>query len=1299
MQKSAFDWNQIDNDIDFQGLIGCMLLEVVSKHAQVFVRPGKDYGIDASYTGEYGGLDGRWVFQCKFYSDVSNLKKKLKGTTKEKGEIGYLQERMAATLDTVEYKLWNGVNRFRLLTNLELLPQERQEILDLFKPIISKGVDVDIWDGAKIRLLAESNPFVIQQIFGSEVPLFVPGHEFCRIQSMTQFGQYFTNLNYVPTESLTQLKDFLNSTNTVALVRGTGGLGKTRTLIELSRHLLHDDTWHVLSIQETTESFDQQLPQIPPNKKCLILVDDAERFAHFSKLLGLATRHRLYRGRIKIVAACRGAVSKPVEMEIKKAAITEMTEVDLPSLSQNIYQLAEQLGCTGAETAVLIRVATGIPLWVVLGSIAIKNGVAIHELSREKIVRFYVERYLAEVAPEDKPLHSQCLNVLAVLEPVNIKSKENRAILAKLVNADVPRCMHVYEEILRSGFVQLRGRFLKISPDLVADYVLTRALFIEGGIPTDLHRILLDSEVPDTQRLITNLARAELVSGKSVLDDVILELLQTVRSLDNFKRIKLLHAYYSLGYVRPKQFLSLINIILSNPQPDTVITALFVIKTITHLNVLGEIPKALKGVLRWELYRQQALEIIADIAERQNFIGKFGMGASEAFEEATRFSPQMPLAFLRQHLALCDRWFSANKRNRLPLIEVALTNLLRIETREEEFDGTAVIITSGRMTMDPLIDVRRGVLNLLSQMLLSSDKEIRVTAVSVLKEGWSQINQLIGEHQAAQKASAQNRVSDQASQDRADQRNKELKYLNSQVSQIYQMLGEALEKETDNVVLEALEDFLSWDRQFSRIEEDRVRAQALTAKIYSKSAYLLYSALSEKLSTFQSHSDNLKATVQNITKESEPEKFLNEVVAIVNSNIDHCGAADLFNELGDHDEMYALRLLVAIHNIRDSLQSFSWQRAVSQIVSVLRLKYGHVQLPSYLAAINSWWRQTVACTSPVFYNAAEKMTDVDLALLLNFAADENPSIYSRTAELLRLLAKHHPDQTLAIVHSLYKHDLNPRIHTEVAQAFLRLIEIDDKYRESAIKISSAFVKSPQLDYWAQLLFLRLAKKNAEWLVGIFELRAEYSAQQHQGDGALDFEILPRTQHGNLTSDDDKQEVIYGLESAIMRTLAWRKRSDGLRFEVENMLEWIIDSRDEIYILAIVDRLISQHNLDALRSASELMATLSLNVSNQEVILKTIGQIIKNASTLSVNSQQEVCGVLGKIFTAQGWRGNVGKIPLALLLQRDNLNSLAALFPKESSVQIFVSIEIKSLDEMIEQIRERYDEIWIAGNEG
>jgi len=143
-----FPWHLIESGDRFQDLVGCLLLEEVSKHVRIFGKPGRDYSIDGSYSGEYEGKTGEWRFQAKHYKNLADLKKELRGSDSKdrkhtSGEVDRINEHLAAPAGTPAYDLWHGVTHYLLLTSLKLLPQELKELVGVLKPLSDQNVDVE----------------------------------------------------------------------------------------------------------------------------------------------------------------------------------------------------------------------------------------------------------------------------------------------------------------------------------------------------------------------------------------------------------------------------------------------------------------------------------------------------------------------------------------------------------------------------------------------------------------------------------------------------------------------------------------------------------------------------------------------------------------------------------------------------------------------------------------------------------------------------------------------------------------------------------------------------------------------------------------------------------------------------------------------------------------------------------------------------------------------------------------------------------------------------------------------------
>lgn len=743
---TPFPWHVIDSGERFQDLVGCLLLQEVSKHVNVFVKAGRDYCIDASYEGSYEGISGSWKFQCKHYSDLDDLKADLRGNkgkdgkiTKE-GEIHRILNHLDAVTGSVANRLWSGTTQYRLITSLKLLPQQRLDILDILQPPLqARGITVDVWDGAKVELLCSARPFVTAQIFGDDPPLFLPLSEFRRQQLRRPFGDFYSALKYVARDHLTeQFTSFLLSTNSVFLIIGTGGIGKTRSILELAALYDDDPRFQIRAIQTETENFSQHLNEISDETQHLLVIDEIDRYNDLSQILLLATKHRRYSGRVRILAACRGAVSSPIISSLEHAfGANKVVIASLPRIEAASLYITKQLGHEGPEADSLIRMAEGVPLWLVLASEAIKHGVRIEHLTKERVIRSHINHYLKEVAPQEKELHQNLLDVLALIEPVNIRDPASRDLLATLVRAETPRMMRAVQDLLHSGFAEQRGRFLCIYPDLVADFLLMRSLFTEDSLPTDRHRQLLDGKVPDMRRLIAKLARAEFISGEPLLDEVIATVKSEIGHYQTVRKMNLLIHFAPLAYVRPEEFSILVEQVMStlDMEADLQSPAGREITTVLDL-----IPSMLEPVLRKGELRGRALELLAQIAERQHYEDRAGTGAMRIFSDSMQYPVNGDLHVLWSSLEVLRAWWLSHGPQRLELLVVGIDRLLSMEVRSVEFRGLTAVFGRGRVPLtEGLQNLRAEALKLLELLLIHSSMQVRVRAADVLRSAASEL--------------------------------------------------------------------------------------------------------------------------------------------------------------------------------------------------------------------------------------------------------------------------------------------------------------------------------------------------------------------------------------------------------------------------------------------------------------------------------------------------------------------------------------------------------------------------------
>ena len=141
----TINWNNYNYD-EFTMFCNALLTFEFGKSYQPFSASGRDGGIDGFYEGEYNQSKGKWRFQFKFHQvarrqAVISLKSQIKQ----------------------EATLLKDEDHFVLLTNVELLPQENQSLIDAFNEELmklSKSCSCLVWDGAKLFNLYVRHPLL-----------------------------------------------------------------------------------------------------------------------------------------------------------------------------------------------------------------------------------------------------------------------------------------------------------------------------------------------------------------------------------------------------------------------------------------------------------------------------------------------------------------------------------------------------------------------------------------------------------------------------------------------------------------------------------------------------------------------------------------------------------------------------------------------------------------------------------------------------------------------------------------------------------------------------------------------------------------------------------------------------------------------------------------------------------------------------------------------------------------------------------------------------------------------------------
>ena len=1285
-----FPWHNIDSGDRFQDLIGCLLLQEVSKHVHVFTKAGRDYGIDASFEGEYDGIHGSWRFQCKHYSDMDNLKAELRGSKGKdgkitKGEVQRIIDHLASDPNSMGARLWTGTTQYRLIISLHLLPQQRQEIIDLLTPLVAHGISVDVWEGAKVELLCNSKPFVMAQMFGDHPPLFLPLAEFRRQQRRRPFGEFYDSLPYAGRDEITaHFEDFLKSDNAAFFITGTGGVGKTRTLMELA--CAHDDDLTIRAIQIESGHFEQHLTEIDDSQRHLLVLDEADRYTDLERVLWLATAHRRFGGRVRMLVACRGAVSRPVRASLERAfGANRVVLAELPRIEAVLPKLASQLGHTGDVARALIRLAEGVPLWLILASEAIGHGTLVEQLTKERIIKSHIDRYLDEVAPQEKELHRTLLDVLAAVEPINIRDPATRDSFAKLIGDNLPRVMRAVEDVLRSGFAEQRGRFLCIAPDLVADYLLVRAMFTESNLPTDRHRQMLDGPVPDMRRLITNLARAEYLSGELLLDEVVTTAIAPLDQFDTLQCQKFLNNFAALAYVRPEQFLTIVERMVAmslagnlRHEPELEIFGS------SKSSFLDIVPPLLRPVLGHANLQARTLELLAIIAESQDFNDRAGFGAMRVFTDGVQYPEDGDTSFLWQALDVLRAWWASHQDRRLRMVLAGVARLLALEVQFSEVEGNNIVIKRGRPPLtDELRRLRAAALGLLQLILAHSSHAVRANAARVLRDAASEVRRARPRRQD----SAEVQPTPPGEHPEVEvQSTPTEEYLDEELNRIFLVVEGVILIERAPHVVDCLIEVVHWDAEFASKSLFGKRATTLENEADSRPSYQLYALLAGARHDLQS--EVLTASIiSKLIAEGNPVALANELASIAGpaGSRGLSGGASFLLELGSRHPDYARSLLQLI-DIDQSTLPMYWS---ASLVAGLRVS-GDSGLISQFAKASLEKRKVaaIACTRlRPLWHPGFRLTNEDISVMRDLLDDPDEWLRRQLVEFVWTIVSDEPNACLALVEVVARKTPAPFVE-QIAHVCREALKVlGDISLPQVSEIVECFRSVPNIEgHHANTLLADLARRDLDWFFNFLTSRVEYAASA--GLELYNFSAVPADLSRFFTEKRFSPQL---RADALKRALTWLDRTYGFTLELPRL------------VYAVAGGLVSPELVVAIRASISSKPTALVlaqigrilhDFSNGEAKFILLGECLVATSRLQSDEQISVCDSLSGAIGRRSLKWSPGQTPPALLKLLDRLDELRKRHPDAILVQKFAEREMLRVQREIAEIRDRDAELYI-----
>jgi hypothetical protein len=418
-----------------------------------------------------------------------------------------------------------------------------------------------------------------RNVLGPAYRLFQPWERFFRSQLEGVSGHiplFNHRAPFVGREAeLRAIGEFRSSRTLALILTAPGGAGKSRLLLEGARAAGASTMLFVDAGAEWTATDIRSLPAGP-----LILVfDDAHRRPDLDRLINdcLAQNEQ-----IRFIVSCRPSAldivrphlsvlvaenSTPAQIDLPRLPKAPALELAKSSLGPDFEGLKEQL----------VRIADNNPLVITVGGrcIATKDvSPQVLDHTPGEFRDVVLERLLQDPALASTPTsyRRRLLDVVAAIGPIGAEDDGTREALAKFFSVKPFEIAQELDALEAVGFVQRRGRLLRVVPDVLSDHLLFRASVSAKGQPTGFLDAIVEAFSPQfLGNILANGAELDWKAAVTNAHQPVLKatweaILKGLPKSTHRQRTELLQCVRRAALFAPDRVLEIVEWLFDNPE-------------------------------------------------------------------------------------------------------------------------------------------------------------------------------------------------------------------------------------------------------------------------------------------------------------------------------------------------------------------------------------------------------------------------------------------------------------------------------------------------------------------------------------------------------------------------------------------------------------------------------------------------------------------------------------------------------------------------------------------------------------
>jgi hypothetical protein len=425
----------------------------------------KDKGVDAELEGTFMGQKGKWIFQYKFFDLSKNPQSKAKYSLKNALLTGNKTRKEKPEL---EKAMLLNPTKYVIFTNIELTKAFLDEVLKEAKKM-GATFDIMFRDIVNLDPVILNEPLLEISFFGSKPFYFVK-----------EFKEQFKNEGkiirhdfklYWRGEEKNQFQHFIGGKKNVLIITGAAGVGKTRFIIEMAEELQNNGVVPIFLRSDIEMKGDEILKISETKSRYAIFIDDAHEYDKIHSLLKLAS-YRKYEN-FKFILTTRNQLKDYV---MASANPEDLELLQLDPFPQKIMSefLQNELNVTDSKIRLHIwQLTRGLPLFAILCADIVKEKkLQPLDITKEKLIEYWINKFLLDLKKGDKKNESEFLKVLAAVEPVSSTNEELLAEISNFLNVQSYELERIINHLRELGYIKKFGRMIKINHDIIGNYLL-----------------------------------------------------------------------------------------------------------------------------------------------------------------------------------------------------------------------------------------------------------------------------------------------------------------------------------------------------------------------------------------------------------------------------------------------------------------------------------------------------------------------------------------------------------------------------------------------------------------------------------------------------------------------------------------------------------------------------------------------------------------------------------------------------------------------------------------------------------